>query len=146
MKLSDGPQSLYPEQFGNLTRDLYVIAPVVGKQMDFDYLKKAEVMTPCVNGGKNTAAFTGENGSYSHKASLSYFGDEVTSVPMKRYRDIFNAVESGSVAYGVIPVKAAASAVRAVKASDDSGIAAIGSAMAADIFDLQNLDYLFHGK
>ncbi|MCK5348551.1 MAG: 3-deoxy-7-phosphoheptulonate synthase, partial [Desulfobacula sp.] len=36
--LSDGPQSLYPEQFGQLTRDIYVIAPVVGKQLDFDYL------------------------------------------------------------------------------------------------------------
>jgi len=38
--LSDGPQSLYPEQFGELTRDLYVIAPVVGKQLDFDYFLK----------------------------------------------------------------------------------------------------------
>ena len=208
--LSDGPQSLYPEQFGNLTRDLYVIAPVVGKQMDFDYLKKAEVMEPQVNGGTNTAAFTGENGSYSHKACLSWFGDDVTSVPMKRYRDIFTAVENGSVEYGVIPVenslsgsihenydllqefdvriigevtirikqalitlpgadpakinkimahppafsqcrnyleqypdaelvpvKAASSAVREIKAVDDPAIAAIGSAMAADIFDLE---------
>ena len=39
--LSDGPQSLYPKQFGQLTRDIYVIAPVVGKQLDFDYLDKA---------------------------------------------------------------------------------------------------------
>jgi 3-deoxy-D-arabino-heptulosonate 7-phosphate (DAHP) synthase len=31
--LSDGPQSLYPEQFGQLARDIYVIAPVVGKQL-----------------------------------------------------------------------------------------------------------------
>ncbi|MGD9185359.1 MAG: 3-deoxy-7-phosphoheptulonate synthase, partial [Desulfobacterales bacterium] len=39
--LSDGPQSLYPLQFGQLMRDLYVIAPVVGKQLDFGYLDKA---------------------------------------------------------------------------------------------------------
>ena len=207
--LSDGPQSLYPEQFGNLTRDLYVIAPVVGKQMDFDYLKKAEVMAPRINGGTNTAAFTGENGSYSHKACLSWFGDDATAVPMKQYRDIFTAVENGSVAYGVIPVenslsgsihenydllqefdvkivgevtlrikqalitlpgadpaqitrimahppafsqcrnyleqypnvelipvKATANAVRDIKETGDPAIAAIGSAMAADIFDL----------
>ncbi len=207
--LSDGPQSLYPEQFGNLTRDLYVIAPVVGKQMDFDYLKKAEVMEPRINGGTNTAAFTGENGSYSHKACLSYFGDDATAVPMKRFRDIFTAVENGSVAYGVvpvenslsgsihenydllqafdvkiigevtirikqalitqpgadpskitrimahppafsqcrnyleqypdaelIPVKAASNAVREVKEINDPAIAAIGSAMAAEIFEL----------
>lgn len=39
--LSDGPQSLYPEQFKQLMRDLYVIAPVVGKQLDYSYLEKA---------------------------------------------------------------------------------------------------------
>jgi len=42
--LSDGAQSLYPKQFGQLTRDLYVIAPVVGKQIDFDYLDKARAV------------------------------------------------------------------------------------------------------
>jgi 3-deoxy-7-phosphoheptulonate synthase len=42
--LSDGAQSLYPKQFGQLTRDLYVIAPVVGKQIDFDYLDKAKAV------------------------------------------------------------------------------------------------------
>jgi 3-deoxy-7-phosphoheptulonate synthase len=44
--LSDGPQSLYPEQFGQLARDMYVIAPVVGKQLDFDYLQKARAAAP----------------------------------------------------------------------------------------------------
>ena len=88
--LSDGPQSLYPEQFGQLTRDLYVIAPVVGKQLDFDYLKKSEVIGQLNGGGEKTAAFIGENGDYSHKASLSYFGDDVTSIPMKSYRDILD--------------------------------------------------------
>ncbi|MCG8636085.1 MAG: 3-deoxy-7-phosphoheptulonate synthase [Desulfobacterales bacterium] len=207
--LSDGPQSLYPVQFGDLTRDLYVIAPVVGKQMDFDYLKKSEVIAKLGAGTAKTAAFTGENGAYSHKASLSYFGDDVTSVPMKSFRDIFNAVENGSVEYGVIPVenslsgsihenfdllqeydlkiigevairikhalithpgtdpgaikrilapatafsqcrnyleqypdaelvpvKATASAVRLAKEAGDASAAAIGSSMAADIFDM----------
>ncbi len=211
--LSDGPQSLYPEQFGQLTRDLYVIAPVVGKQLDFDYLKKSEVIRQINGGGIKTAAFIGENGDYSHKASLSYFGDDVTSIPMKSYRDIFNACESGGVEYGVIPVenslsgsihenfdllqeydlkiigevtirikhalithrsaqkndiktilasppafsqcknfmdqspgvepqpvKATDSAVRQVKESSDTTMAAIGSAMAADIFDMKVME------
>ncbi|MCP4119490.1 MAG: 3-deoxy-7-phosphoheptulonate synthase [Desulfobacteraceae bacterium] len=103
--LSDGPQSLYPEQFGQLTRDLYVIAPVVGKQMDFDYLKKSEVIKELGKGAAKTAAFIGENGSYGHKASLSYFGEDVTPISMVSYRDIFNACQSGSVEYGVIPVE-----------------------------------------
>ncbi|MBU0971164.1 MAG: 3-deoxy-7-phosphoheptulonate synthase, partial [Proteobacteria bacterium] len=103
--LSDGPQSLYPEQFGELTRDLYVIAPVVGKQMDFDYLKKAEVISRLNNGETMTAAFVGENGAYGHKASLSYFGEDVTPIPMKSYGDVFAACAGGRVEYGVIPVE-----------------------------------------
>ena len=103
--LSDGPQSLYPEQFGQLTRDLYVIAPVVGKQMDFDYLKKSEVIHSLEKGAAKTAAFIGEYGSYSHRASLSYFGEDLTSIPMKSFQDIFNAVDKGRVEYGVVPVE-----------------------------------------
>lgn len=103
--LSDGPQSLYPEQFGQLTRDIYVIAPVVGKQLDFDYLKKSEIINTDKKGNSNTAAFIGEFGAYSHKASLAYFGEEVTPVPMKTFKDIFHAVHTGSCQYGVIPLE-----------------------------------------
>ncbi|WP_022669032.1 3-deoxy-7-phosphoheptulonate synthase [Desulfospira joergensenii] len=103
--LSDGPQSLYPEQFGELTRDIYVIAPVVGKQLDYDYLKKSEVIRKIHNGGTKTAAFIGEKGAYSHKASLSYFGEDVKPLPMKSFSDIFDAVEGGEVDYGVVPVE-----------------------------------------
>jgi len=103
--LSDGPQSLYPEQFGQLARDIYVIAPVVGKQLDFDYLKKSEVINGFGAKESKTAAFIGEYGAYSHKASLGYFGDEITPVPMKTFRDIFNAVRGGSCQYGVVPLE-----------------------------------------
>ena len=104
--LSDGPQSLYPEQFGNLTRDIYVIAPVVGKQMDFNYLKKSEVIADLVEDNREkTAAFMGEKGAYSHKAVLSYFGDEIEPMSMKSFREIFVAVAKGEVPYGVVPVE-----------------------------------------
>jgi hypothetical protein len=42
--LSDGAQSLYPKQFGQLMRDIYVIAPVVGKQLEFSYAKKEHLL------------------------------------------------------------------------------------------------------
>ena len=103
--LSDGPQSLYPEQFGQLTRDIYVIAPVVGKQLDFDYLKKSEMINNMEAKDSKTAAFIGEYGAYSHKASLGYFGEEITPVPMKTFKDIFHAVQTGSCQYGVIPLE-----------------------------------------
>lgn len=107
--LSDGAQSLYPEQFGQLTRDIYVIAPVVGKQMDFDYLKKSEMIHQSDHKGPgmdmNHAAFIGEYGAYSHKACLGYFGDEIKPVPMKTFRDIFDAVKQRSCRYGVVPLE-----------------------------------------
>jgi 3-deoxy-7-phosphoheptulonate synthase len=103
--LSDGPQSLYPEQFGQLTRDIYVIAPVVGKQLDFDYLKKSEMINNMKAQESKTAAFIGEYGAYSHKASLGYFGEEITPVPMKTFKDIFNAVQTRICQYGVIPLE-----------------------------------------
>ncbi len=103
--LSDGAQSLYPDQFGQLARDIYVIAPVVGKQLDFDYLKKIEMINNLDAKESKTAAFIGEYGSYSHKASIGYFGDEIKPVSMKTFRDIFNAVRHGSCQYGVVPLE-----------------------------------------
>ncbi len=103
--LSDGPQSLYPEQFGQLARDIYVIAPVVGKQLDFDYLRKSETINNLDLDSSKTAAFIGEYGAYSHKASLGYFGDEIKPVPVQSFKDIFNAVQSGASQYGVIPLE-----------------------------------------
>ncbi len=103
--LSDGDQSLYPDQFGQLARDIYVIAPVVGKQLDFDYLKKSEMINNLDAKDSKTAAFIGEFGAYSHKASLGYFGEEIKPVPMNSFRDIFNAVRAGRCQYGVVPLE-----------------------------------------
>jgi 3-deoxy-7-phosphoheptulonate synthase len=106
--LSDGPQSLYPEQFGQLTRDIYVIAPVVGKQLDFDYLDKATAVDHLskMNGkGMQRAAFLGEMGTFSHKACTQYFGAKVAGVPTPSFRSIFEAVKNGDVDFGVVPVE-----------------------------------------
>ena len=103
--LSDGPQSLYPEQFGKLTRDLYVIAPVVGKQLDFDYLNKSETMKKSNGNGAGTAAFIGALGAYSHKAAIQYFGDDIKPHPNETFRDIFKSVDSGDAEYGIIPLE-----------------------------------------
>jgi 3-deoxy-7-phosphoheptulonate synthase len=106
--LSDGPQSLYPKQFGQLSRDIYVIAPVVGKQLDFDYLHKAigdfnfhdsRICRP------QAIAFLGELGTFSHKACLQYFGENLDADPKPSFRAIFEAVKSGEAAYAVIPLE-----------------------------------------
>lgn len=103
--LSDGPQSLYPEQFGQLTRDIYVIAPVIGKQLDFDYLKKSQIISEFKEGSNKNAAFIGEPGAHSHKALMGYFGSEITPVPSKTFREIFRNVETGECEYGIVPLE-----------------------------------------
>jgi len=106
--LSDGPQSLYPKQFGQLTRDIYVIAPVIGKQLDFDYLDKATAVDHLskTNGtGRQRAAFLGEMGTFSHKACTQYFGTKVAAVPAPSFKAIFEAVKNGEVDFGVVPLE-----------------------------------------
>ncbi len=106
--LSDGAQSLYPKQFGQLVRDIYVIAPVVGKQLDFDYLAKA-ASAASVNRSKGTeiqrAAFLGEAGTFSHKACLQYFGTTAAAEPMSSFKGIFDSVKEGSVDFGIVPLE-----------------------------------------
>ncbi len=104
--LSDGPQSLYPKQFGQLTRDIYVIAPVVGKQLDFDYLVKSACPAKGTeSGGPRAIAFLGELGTFSHKACLQYFGENMDVAPKPNFRAIFEAVKSKEAAYAVIPLE-----------------------------------------
>lgn len=105
--LSDGPQSLYPDQFGQLTRDIYVIAPVVGKQLDFNYLDKdAEASRQTSqNGMAANTAIMGEMGTFSHNACIQYFGDDMPVIPQPSYRAIFEAVKAGATQYGVIPLE-----------------------------------------
>lgn len=106
--LSDGPQSLYPKQFGQLTRDIYVIAPVVGKQLDFDYLDKAKAVDHLSksNGtGRQKAAFLGEMGTFSHKACTQYFGTKMNAVPTPSFKSIFEKVKNKEVDFGVVPLE-----------------------------------------
>jgi 3-deoxy-7-phosphoheptulonate synthase len=104
--MSDGPQSLYPDQFGQLARDIYVIAPVVGKQLDFDYLEKSSRMIlPSDSSEHVMAAYFGEPGSFSHIACSQYLGQDVKMASKSTFRAIFEAVENNEARYGVIPLE-----------------------------------------
>ena len=104
--LSDGPQSLYPEQFEQLMRDLYVIAPVVDKQLDLSYLEKAKAVKPQAVKGKAKAkvAFHGAPGATSHKAAQQFLGT-IESVGKNTFEEIFEAVNSGEASLGVVPLE-----------------------------------------
>ena len=105
--LSDGPQSLYPEQFEQLMRDLYVIAPVVGKQVDYAYLDKAAIMKPRPGEGRapSLVAYSGVPGSFSHKACMQFFGNEIPLRNSSSFREVFELVDSEQAAFGVVPVE-----------------------------------------
>jgi len=105
--LSDGPQSLYPQQFRQLMRDIYVIAPVIGKQLDFTHLERVQVIERKRKNGsaRQRAAFMGRMGTFSHKACLQYFGDAAEAVPLPSFRSIFEAVKTGRVDYGIVPLE-----------------------------------------
>jgi 3-deoxy-7-phosphoheptulonate synthase len=106
--LSDGPQSLYPEQFEQLMRDLYVIAPVVGKQLDFGYLEKASAVRPVPSvrsGGPKRAVFAGEMRAFAHKAANQFFGSEVKIEPTSSFRNVFQEVKDGKSDFGVVPLE-----------------------------------------
>jgi 3-deoxy-7-phosphoheptulonate synthase len=105
--LSDGAQSLYPQQFRQLLRDIYVIAPVIGKQLDSAQLERVRVIERRrQNGsGRQRAGFMGRVGSFSHKACRQYFGDSVEARPLPTFHAIFEAIKAGQIDYGVIPLE-----------------------------------------
>lgn len=105
--LSDGPQSLYPEQFKQLMRDLYVIAPVVGKQLDYSYLEKARRMKKGTAAASSPASiiYAGVPGSFSHKACMQFFGTDLQPQNCASFRQVFAAIQNGSATLGIIPVE-----------------------------------------
>jgi 3-deoxy-7-phosphoheptulonate synthase len=106
--LSDGPQSLYPEQFKQLMRDLYVIAPVVGKQLDFGYLDKATaapILPSSRTGSQRRAVFAGEMQAFAHKAALQFFGSGINIDSVSSFRTVFKEVKEGNSDFGVIPLE-----------------------------------------
>src|SRR5581483_3680943 len=50
-------------------------------------------------------AFQGERGAFSDEAVKAYFGKEAEPFPCRNFADVFRAVSSGDVAYGLVPVE-----------------------------------------
>lgn len=111
---SDGPQSLYPEQFEKLMCDLETLSPVVGKEIsrlpDKRHLALVDAMKNSVSlEGKNAvskAAFQGIHGAYSELAAKTYFsGSEVEAVAVPHFSDIFRDVLAGDADWGIVPLE-----------------------------------------
>lgn len=111
--LSDGPQSLFPDQFEKLMRDIEALSPVIGKEIEKPLTLKTKSagsagagVTPAGGEGKSCVAFQGEKGAYSESALHRYFGPEQTvSRPYPRFYDVFDAVLKGETDYGIVPIE-----------------------------------------
>ncbi|MBN2552631.1 MAG: 3-deoxy-7-phosphoheptulonate synthase [Spirochaetales bacterium] len=107
--LSDGPQSLYPEQFEKLMRDIHALAPVLSKELSRlpEKLPKISAYSPTISTeqGPILVAFQGEPGAFSENALQRYFPENVGTLPLEHFRDVFDSVLTGKSHYGIIPIE-----------------------------------------
>lgn len=105
--LSDGPQSLFPEQFEKLMRDIQALTPVLGKSIEHIPRKKepVELHSSAKTAGMDRAAFQGVHGAYSEEALKRYFREEYEPAACRSFRDVFEEVASGASHFGIIPVE-----------------------------------------
>lgn len=108
--MSDGPQSLYPQQFEKLMRDIEALSPVVSREVA---RLPRRVRTTVARAGISNdgaplrVAFQGARGAYSELAVHRYFEGHTTLEPVGNpvFRNVFDAVLSGECAYGVVPLE-----------------------------------------
>jgi 3-deoxy-7-phosphoheptulonate synthase len=106
--LSDGAQSLYPEQFDKLLRDIDVLAPVVNKETT---RIRDIVLNSSVDQTTNKAesipvcAYSGSRGAYAEQAILHYFDGEAEPKSCSNFREVFQAVNNGEADCGMIPIE-----------------------------------------
>ncbi len=106
--LSDGAQSLLPRQFAKLMRDIYVIAPVVGKQLDYAFETRPAAATGAPGeraDQRPSVAFLGQKGTFSHKACTQFFGGRGSAVARPSFRAVFEAVKGDETRFGVVPLE-----------------------------------------
>jgi 3-deoxy-7-phosphoheptulonate synthase len=113
--LSDGPQSLFPEQFERLMRDIEALAPVVGKEL-LRTPKPSAVVRGAGSGSpqdgagavqvlSDKVAFSGESGAYAEQALIRAFGEDAPRLGAASFRAVFDAVLDGSAGFGIVPVE-----------------------------------------
>ncbi|MGE0073817.1 MAG: 3-deoxy-7-phosphoheptulonate synthase [Sphaerochaetaceae bacterium] len=108
---SDGPQSLYPQQFDKLMRDIQALCPVVGKSLERIPRERADVEIwsnqPTLVPSAQTLkiAFQGEKGAYSEQAIRMVFDEMADTMPCRSFSDVFEAVQKGEARYGMVPVE-----------------------------------------
>lgn len=105
--LSDGAQSLYPEQFDKLMRDIEAMAPVVGKSVTHlrSIEKPAKLADSAAKHEGTVCAFGGKRGAFAEQAIGRYFDGCVKALPVDSFRAVFQTVADGQADYGIVPIE-----------------------------------------
>jgi prephenate dehydratase len=111
--LSDGPQSLYPDQFEKMMRDIQALAPVLGKEVarvpeEWTLPLREETVGKETKKGssRQRVAFQGERGAFSEMALIRFFdNDDFNPEPCGTFRDVFDAVLAGRTDFGILPIE-----------------------------------------
>lgn len=109
---SDGPQSLYPQQFEKLVRDVQALCPVVGKSLESvpriiprNITDESAAEDTAAAADELVVAFQGERGAFSELAVRRVFNEDVKVLPCRSFHDAFEALNRGSVKYAVLPIE-----------------------------------------
>jgi len=102
--LSDGPQSLYPEQFRRLMNELEVVSILVGKELRKHREQPRAESSVATPSHPLRVAFLGEVGSFSSQVARRSF-PEAEPLPCGNFREIFEKVQERIAAYGIVPLE-----------------------------------------
>ncbi len=104
--LSDGAQSLYPQQFEKLMRDIDVLSPVVDREVFSLHSLSVESLRHTSVADDKLVAFQGEHGSFSEQAVRRYFQkNDIQAISCKNFRDVFFKLIDNEVQYALIPIE-----------------------------------------
>lgn len=106
-KLAEDPETVFyrPEREAQVMRRIMTLnqGPLSDEEMARLF---REIMSSCLALEQPlSVAYLGPNGTYSQQAMLKQFGGAVEGVPVASIPDVFRQVESGQVAYGVVPIE-----------------------------------------
>ncbi|WP_425562129.1 prephenate dehydratase [Litoribacillus peritrichatus] len=102
---ADNTQFYRPEREAQVLRKIMDLnpGPLDGEEMARLF---REIMSACLAlENPVRVAFLGPEGTFTQEAALKHFGHSAVTVPMSAIDEVFREVESGAVAYGVVPVE-----------------------------------------
>ncbi len=102
---SDGAQSLYPEQFESLMRDLEVLTPLVSRELVRVITPKPAEQGRSSEPSNQTIVFQGQHGSFSEQAVRMLFPGRTKTNAALDFQTLLRTVDCGEAIYGVLPVE-----------------------------------------